>query len=172
MSPRLVAIGRWLRRRAENIAAALMAVMFFDFLLQIVFRYIFNLPIGWTNEVSVICWLWLVLFGAAFVVTEAGEIRLDLVYTSSRLRVRRVMAAIAAITLVALFTVSLPAVIDYVSFMKVQRTAYLKIRFDWLYSAYIVFAVAMIIRYVWLGWHAIWGKTPEAYDPAKASSGL
>ena len=53
---------------------------------------------------------------------------------------------------------SLPAVIDYIGFMKVEKTAYLKIRFDWLYSIYVVFAVAMIVRYLWLGWQAICGQ--------------
>ena len=32
---------------------------------------------------------------------------------------------------------SLPAVVDYVTFMKVQSTAYLDIRFDWLFSIYV-----------------------------------
>jgi C4-dicarboxylate transporter DctQ subunit len=67
---------------------------------------------------------------------------------------------------------SLPAVFDYVTFMKVERTAYMKIRFDWLYSIYVVFAVAMIVRYAWLGWRAICGKAPDEVDPTKSVSGV
>ena len=67
---------------------------------------------------------------------------------------------------------SLPAVVDYVTFMKVESSAYLKIRFDWLFSIYVVFAVAIIVRYLWLCGQAIWGKAPEAYDPSKAGSGV
>ena len=58
--------------------------------------------------------------------------------------------------------ISLPAVVDYVTFMKVQSTAYLKIRFDWLFSIYIVFAVAVIVRYIWLSWQALRGEAPDA----------
>ena len=58
----------------------LLAAMFLAFIVQIVFRYLFNFPIGWTSELTVITWLWLVLWGAAFVVTEAEEIRFDLIY--------------------------------------------------------------------------------------------
>ena len=57
--------------------------MFAAFMLQIVFRYLLNLPIGWTNEISVILWIWLVLWGAAFVVREEEEIRFDLFYASA-----------------------------------------------------------------------------------------
>lgn len=169
---RLTAIAHWLRARAENIAAALLATLFFVFIIQIVFRYLLNFPVGWTNELSVICWLWLVPFGTAFIVKESEEIRLDLFYSASPERARRVMQVIAAVSLVALFSLSLPAVIDYVTFMKVQKTAYLKIRFDLLYAIYAIFAVAMIVRYLWLGYQAIWGKGPVEYDPTKASSGV
>ena len=162
----------WLRRRAENIVAAMLGVMFVAFMIQITFRYLLNLPIGWTHEISVVLWVWLVLFGAAFVIREREEIRLDLLYGAVSGRTRRLMAAASAIALVALFGASLPAVYDYVTFMKVERTAYMKIRFDYLYSIYVVFALAMIVRYVWIGWNAIRGETPEAVDPTKTVSGV
>ena len=82
------------------------------------------------------------------------------------------MCVITAVALVALYVVSLPAVVDYVTFMKVERTAYLKIRFDWLFSIYIVFVVARIVRYLWLAWQALRGVAPEEFDPTKASSGV
>ena len=82
------------------------------------------------------------------------------------------MFLIAASTLIALYGISFPAVFDYVTFMKVERTAYLKIRFDWLFSIYIIFVVAAIIRYLWLSWQALFGKAPKEFDPTKAGSGV
>lgn len=162
----------WLRRRAENIAAAMLAAMFIAFMLQIIFRYVLNLSIGWTHEISVVLWIWLVLFGSAFVVREQEEIRFDLIYGAVGDQSRRIMGIVTAAALIILFGLSLPAVVDYVSFMKVERTAYLKIRFDYLYSIYVVFAVAMIVRYLWLGWKAIRGDAPETLDPTKTISGV
>ena len=51
---RLVATARWLRRRAENVSALLLLIMFLCFILQIVARYVFNYPLGWTEEASLI----------------------------------------------------------------------------------------------------------------------
>lgn len=172
MQPRWRQIGEWLRRRAENVAAALLAVMFLAFIVQIAFRYLMNFPIGWTSELTVVTWLWLVLWGAAFVVTEPEEIRFDLIYGAVGARTRRVMAVITAIAMLVLYGMSLPAVVDYVTFMKVQSTAYLKIRFDWLFSIYVIFAVAVLIRYGWILWRALRGTAPEDFDPTKASSGV
>jgi TRAP-type C4-dicarboxylate transport system permease small subunit len=172
MTSSLQAIGSWFARRAENIAAAMLAAMFSAFLLQIVFRYVLDLPIGWTHELSVILWIWLVLWGASFVITEREEIRFDIIYGAVGSGARRVMCIITAVALVTLYLVSFPAVFDYVTFMKVEKTGYLKIRFDWLFSIYIVFVIATVIRYIWLAWQAVRGVAPDNFDPTKASSGV
>jgi TRAP-type C4-dicarboxylate transport system permease small subunit len=168
LNPLFRRCGGWLYRRAENLLALMLAVMFAAFLLQIAFRYLLNLPIGWTSEVSAMLWIWLVLFGAAFVLREEEEIRFDLFCAAAGPRTRRAMFLLAAAGLVALYAISFPAVLDYVTFMKVEKTAYLKIRFDWLYSIYVVFVVAVIARYLWLSWRALRGKVREELDPTGA----
>lgn len=172
MDNRFGPIRSWLRHRAENLLAMMLLAMFVIFLLQIFSRYLFNLSIGWTHEASVALWIWMVLFGSAFVVREVDEIRFDLFWGAATARGLRVMQVIGSASLVVLFTWSLPAVIDYVTFMRVESTAYLKIRFDVLYSIYVVFAIAMIVRHLWLCTLAIRGKAPEGFDPTKASSGV
>jgi len=169
---KLRALGAWSYRRAENLLALMLAAMFVAFMIQIVFRYLANLPIGWTQELTVLLWIWLVLFGAAFVTRETEEVRFDIFYANARSRTRRGMCLITGVSLIGLYAVSLPAVVDYITFMKVEASAYLKIRFDWLYAIYIVFAVAAIVRYIWLCTQAVWGKAPEPYDPTKAGSGV
>ena len=157
-----LASGQWLYRRAENVLAAMLAALFAAFLLQIAFRYIFALPTGWTSELSAAMWIWLVLWGAAFVVREEEEIRLDLVYGAVGPGVPRTMLLVSAAALISLYAWSLPAVADYVAFMKVESTAALKIRFDALFSIYVVFVVAVLVRYIWLAGRAVWGREPTA----------
>jgi C4-dicarboxylate transporter, DctQ subunit len=163
---------RWLQRRAENVAAGLLAAMFIAFVVQVLFRYVFNFPAGWAAELTVATWLWLVLFGSAFVLSEKEEIRFDLVYSSVRPRARIGMAIVSALAVVVLYGASLKASFDYVSFMKVEKASYLKIRMDWMYSIYVVFLVATIARYVWLLSRLVRGKDPAAGDVTKVSSGL
>jgi C4-dicarboxylate transporter, DctQ subunit len=172
MNPAMKRIGGWLYRRAENVLAAMLAVMFFAFLLQIFFRYVMNWPTGWTNELSAILWIWMVLWGAAFVLTEQEEMRFDLIYASVGSRVRSAMFLVSAASLILLYAISFPAVYDYVSFMKVEKTAYLKLRFDWVFSIYVVFVIAVIVRYIWLSWQVLRGSAPEEFDPTKAGSGV
>jgi C4-dicarboxylate transporter DctQ subunit len=166
------ATGAWLRLRAENIAAGLLAVMFVAFIVQIAFRYLFNFPIGWTSELTVVCWLWLVLWGSAFVLKEKEEIRFDLLYGAVGRRTRIAMAILFATAIVILYGASLKPTIAYVTFMKVEKAPYLGIRMDWLFSIYVIFVIAMIVRYLWLLWNLVRGRDPEASDATKVSSGL
>ena len=165
-------IWRWLRRRAENVAAAMLAVMFAAFIIQIIFRYLFNFPIGWTSELTVVLWLWMVLWGSAFVLGEREEIRFDLFYRAAGYRARIAMAIVFTVSIILLYGASLPASYAYVSFMKVESSSYLKIRMDWLYSIYLIFLVAIIVRYLWLLWRLLRGRDPEEADITKMTSGL
>ena len=158
---RLVEFGRWLRRRAENICAALLLAMFLCFMLQIVARYAFNYPLGWTDEVSALCWVWCLLWGAAFVLREKDEVRFDLIYSNVRPQTRRVFTIVTGVATVALFATAMPAVISYVTFLKVERSAYLGIRLDYLYSIYVLFSIGVIVRYAALTWRAIRGAPPD-----------
>lgn len=147
MSGRVLArvLGR-LHRFAEAVAALLLAAIFVAFLLQIALRYVFNWPVGWTTELSLAAWLWLVLWGAAFVLKDDEEIRIDFVADRAPPALRRAMGIVAALAVVVLFGMSLPASWSYVTFMKVEKSSYLGVRMDWMYSIYIVFAVAVILR--------------------------
>jgi TRAP-type C4-dicarboxylate transport system permease small subunit len=162
---RLSITGSWLRRRAENVLVILLTTMFISFLVQIVSRYVFNFPVGWTYEVSLLAWLWGVLWGAAFVLTEREEIRFDIIYSLVGPLTRRIFAVLSGVALIALYTMSLPAITSYVTFMKVETSPHLHMRFDFLYAIYIAFAVATIIRYLWITLHAVRGTLPGSVEP-------
>jgi len=158
-----------LHRFAEGVAAVLLAVIFVAFIVQITLRYLFNWPVGWTSEVSLAAWLWLVLWGAAFVLKDEEEIRIDLVATHVGRRTRRAIGAAAAVCVIVLFGMSLPASYDYVSFMKVEKSSYLGIRMDFMYSIYLVFVVAVIARGLR---HLVRGPAPAAGESAVPPSAL
>jgi TRAP-type C4-dicarboxylate transport system permease small subunit len=168
----LRAIASRLHRFAEAVAAGLLAVIFVAFIAQIGLRYLFNWPVGWTAEVSVVAWLWLVLWGAAFVLRDHEEIRIDMLSANVGRRARIAMGVVGAASMVALFGMSLPAAYAYVSFMKVERSSYLHIRFDVLFSIYLIFSVAVIGRNLWNLQQLLLGKEPAGPDPTHPGSAL
>ncbi len=139
----------WLQRRADNVAVALLTAIFLSFMLQIFSRYVIRQPVGWTLEANLLAWLWLVFWASAFTLKEKDHVRFTILVDSARPKTRRVYMLITAVSVIAALAVSLPATFDFVSFMKIEKTSLLKIRFDYVFSIYLIFSVAIIARYVW-----------------------
>ncbi|PTX42736.1 TRAP transporter small permease [Allosediminivita pacifica] len=145
---------RRLRAIADAVPAILLAAMFVCFIIQVFMRYVIDSPVGWTVEVCVIAWLWILLWGQSVSAEETDEIRFDIVYGSVRPEVRRWFRVVFSLLLVGIYLWSLPALWDYVTFMKIQETSYLDIPFSWVYSAALVFSAVSILRYLWIFWNA------------------
>ncbi|WP_375258760.1 TRAP transporter small permease [Citreimonas sp.] len=149
---------RRLRALADAVPALLLATMFLCFIIQVFMRYVIDSPVGWTVEVCVIAWLWILLWGQSVSAEEGDEIRFDIVYGSVRPETRRWFRMIFSVLLVGIYAWSLPALWDFVTFMKIQETAYLDIGFNWVYSIALVFSVVSILRYVWIFRNAATGR--------------
>ncbi|MDM8167873.1 TRAP transporter small permease subunit [Roseovarius sp.] len=157
------------RQLADAVPAILLAAMFVCFIIQVFMRYVMDSPVGWTVEVCVIAWLWILLWGQSVSATEADEIRFDIVYGSVRPSVRRWFRMIFSVFLVGIYMWSLPALWDFVTFMKIQETSYLDIPFNWVYSIALIFSVASILRYLWILWTTAKGQDAPATAAEAAS---
>lgn len=125
----------------------MLAAIFGVFLVQIAARYLFNIPIGWTVEVSLTLWLWLVFWGGGFCLRASDHIRFDMLYLSVGRKTQRIFGAIAAVMIIAAFAVSFPPTVDYVWFYKIKRSNTLGIRLHYVFGIYLMFMVVIIARY-------------------------
>jgi C4-dicarboxylate transporter DctQ subunit len=163
----------WFNAGADAIAGTMLAAMFATFLLQIGSRYgphiidrlglaeVFPAlgsiePLGWTLELCLILWLWIVFFGCAFHVRERDHVTFDILYLAVPRGPRRIMALLAAAAIVAGMVWSFLPMWDYVDFMRMRRTSSVenpftgdKIRLKWIFIIYMVFMAALILRYLW-----------------------
>jgi TRAP-type C4-dicarboxylate transport system permease small subunit len=158
------AIRAWLHARAENIAVALLSVMFLAFIIQIVSRYVLNSPMGWTLELCLTMWLWVVFWGTAFCVRDREHVKFDIFYLAAPARLRRGFALVSALAIVVAMLAALPATLDFITFYKIKKSATLRIRLDYVFSIYAIFAGAIILRYAWRAVAFIRGADPADHD--------
>ncbi len=171
--PFLITLKHAARVLADAIPAILLAAMFVCFIIQVLMRYVMNSPVGWTVEVCVIAWLWILLWGQSVSAREEDEIRFDILYGSVSPGLRRWFRIVFSVFLVSIYAWSLPALWDFVTFMKIQKTSYLDIRFNWVYSIALVFSVVSILRYAWVFWTAATGRAaPQAGSDAAVRKDL
>lgn len=164
---------RGVSRICDGIAAALLAVIFFTFLLQIGSRYTPRIidrlgleetfptlaavePLGWTLELIGILWVWVIFFSCAFVVREWDHVKFDILYLAVPRKVRAVFALITAVAIVAGMIYAFLPTWDYIDWMKLRKTATVrnpftgdKIPLRTIFSIYAAFMVVVAARYAW-----------------------
>lgn len=157
----------WWQARADDVAVGLLTAMFLAFILQITSRYVFNAPIEWTLEVCLTLWLWTVFWASAFCLRDQDHIRFDMLYLVMGQRARRVMAGLSAVAIVVGMAVALPGTWDFVSFLKIKKSASLRIPLFYVFSIYLVFMVATMAAYGWRLWKII--RSEEALSEEGAA---
>ncbi|MBY4892451.1 TRAP transporter small permease subunit [Rhodobacteraceae bacterium N5(2021)] len=187
-------IRTWVTTGTDAIAGAMLAAMFATFLLQIGSRYspqiIASLgwaetvpwlgtiaPLGWTLELCLILWIWIVFFGCAFCVRDKDHVTFDILYLAAPRGPRRVMALVGAAAIVGGMVWSFLPMWDYVDFMRIRRTSSVenpftgdKIRLKWIFIIYMVFMAALIARYAWRFVDVIRNGPPDsAHAPVAVS---
>jgi TRAP-type C4-dicarboxylate transport system permease small subunit len=141
----MAALRTRLRFFADLVAALLFVAMFAAFLLQVFTRYVLNDPVAWTQEFVLIAYIWIVFWCAAFLLRERDHITFDMVSTSLPPGPRRILAIVLTALVAVAFAAALPGVFDYVSFMKIERSPVMGIRFDLVYAIFVVFVAAIVV---------------------------
>lgn len=151
---------KWFTRGAEFIAAMALAAIFITFLLGIVFRYTpFLEPIGWSVVLISLLWVWLIFFGASFIVRETDHVNFDVIYLAVPRPARKVLALLTAVLMVVAMVYSFPAVYETVfdnRLMELKKIQTLRVPFTgdkiaqkWLFAPFVMMMVVVTLRYLW-----------------------
>ena len=153
---------RLLKTAANAIGGGLFLMLFAVFVIQITARFFFNKPLAWTDELAVILYIWVILWGCAAIVPEREHVVFDLVWNSVPRRARQVMQIAGNLLIGGLALVALPASWDYVRFMAREGTPVLNLPFMWVFLPFVLLLASLVIRAVWSIWNAIRGVGLEA----------
>ena len=150
----MINILKRLQSLANFITATMLAVLFFTFLLQIFSRYILKAPFGWTLELCLILWLWIVFFGCSFAVRDQDHVKFDIFYYATPKKVQLIFSIISAIGVIVIMGFSFLPTIDYIDWMKMRKTTTVKIfnnkiPLSYIFSVYGIFLLSVIIQYIW-----------------------
>ena len=127
------------------IPVAMFVIMFVTFVMQIFFRYIVRQPLAWAYEVTVSCYLWLVILGACYAQREHAHVTFTLITDKMPIRGRAFCTFLGSLMIGFAFCWAFVPSYKFVMMMKMQRTSMLKIGLNIVYAPYIVFLALMIL---------------------------
>ncbi|MCK7612684.1 TRAP transporter small permease [Roseibium sediminicola] len=158
-------LSKWGMKCGEAIAALMLGAMFLTFLLQIFSRYVMAQPFGWTLELCLVLWVWIVFFGNAFIVRERDHVSFDILYLAVPKGPRKVMAMVSALAIASALAWSFLPTWDWIDFLKIKKSATLKIPMRTIYSIYAIFLAVVVLRYAWSFFHVLrHGAPADAHE--------
>ncbi len=143
---------------ANIVGGILFVALFLVFLVQIAARFVFNLPLPWTDEAAVILYLWVILWAAALMVQEREHVMFDLFWNAADPRTRQAMRVTGHLLIGTLAVIALPASWDYVHFMRREGTPVLGIPLMVVYLPFVLLMAALVVRNGWGLWQALRGR--------------
>ena len=152
-----------LKRAVDHAGAVIFAVLFLTLVVQVVLRFVFGAPAAWTEELGAIAFIWTIFWGTAFTVPLSYHAALDPLVPFLPRSARRVLYSLGLGALAFCFLLVLPGTADYVGFMTRERTPVLEWPTGYVYSVFLVSALAVVMRCI----AGIARPTGEVRPPAR-----
>jgi TRAP-type C4-dicarboxylate transport system permease small subunit len=128
-----------MRRAAAAVSALLVAAVLGAVLLGVARRYLFGVPLSWTDELASVLFLWSVFWTAALTVPLREHVSFDLLMEALPARARRLIGVGMSLAVGIALLAALPKTIGYVAFLWRERTAALEWRLDYVYACFPLF---------------------------------
>jgi len=141
--------GKKCKHAADIVGGFLYIALFLTFVVQVTARFGFNRPLMWSDELAVILYIWVVLWGAAFMVREDEQVRFGLLYDMAPPTVQKLMVIFSHLMIGGLSLWALPASWSYISFMAREGTPVLGWPIMWVFLPFALLLVSLTARAVW-----------------------
>lgn len=136
-------------RAADGLCAALFALVFALFCYKVARRYLAGDAVAWADELSVVCFVWIVLIANGLVVPYRRQIAFDLLHRHLPTRWQRRVEVLRCLLIGGIFAVALPGTVDYIAFLWREKTPVLLWPLSRVYACFGIFAAATALRMGW-----------------------
>ena len=128
------------------IPIAALLIMFCTFVFQIFSRYILNSPVPWAYEVTVMCYLWMVVLGACYAYRDRSHVTFTLFYDQFGVKAKAFIAFLGnLLMLIAFIYMFVPSCDMILNQMSKQVTSVFKIGLNIVYLPFIPFMIIIAL---------------------------
>jgi TRAP-type C4-dicarboxylate transport system permease small subunit len=148
-------------RITEVILIIVLSTMAVVVLLQVIFRYVLNFPLFWTEEFARYCLVWSSLLGSAVAVKRGQHIAVTIFMERFPPALRRGLTIVALIAVAVILTIILWGGIQLVAITRAQISPALRVSMSVPYLAVPVGAALMLLHTIVFIFETI---SPKAAD--------
>ena len=140
------------------VASIILAILIVLTFLGVVWRYIFNAPFTWLEEVQTSCMVWIAAF------RSGNHVAIEMIVDLMPKSMQKIMEILISIVVVVVIGYLFMQSIGFIQvFVKSGRsTSMLKIPYSWVYGIAIISYFDMIISYFYALFHGVKSEAKEA----------
>ncbi len=128
------------------IPIAALLIMFVTFVFQIFSRYVLRSPVTWAYEVTVMCYLWMVVLGACYAYRDRSHVQFTLFYDQFGPKAKAVIAFLGNLLMLIAFVYMFPSSCSMIlDQMSKQVTSVFKIGLNIVYLPFIPFMIIIAL---------------------------
>ena len=135
-----------INRITEGILIIILSGMAVVVFLQVIFRYVLNLPLFWTEELARYCLVWASLLGSAVAVKRGQHIAVTIFIERFPPALRQGLTIIALLSVAAILTIIFWGGIQLVTITRAQISPALRVSMSVPYLAVPVGAALMLLH--------------------------
>jgi TRAP-type C4-dicarboxylate transport system permease small subunit len=154
------------RRAADAVGIALFAALLATFVVQVVARFAFDRPLPWTDELAVILYIAIVMWGAAVLVPWREHVAMGLAVSALPRGLQRGAVFVGAAATAGLAASALPATLDYLRFVMREPMPVLGWPQGAVYAPFALLLATIVVRGALAAWSAVRDRLPDDGDAA------
>jgi TRAP-type C4-dicarboxylate transport system permease small subunit len=139
-------ISRRLNQAMKFLAGFLIAAMTILVFLQVVFRYLLDAPLDWSEEMASFAFVWMALLGASVGLRNDEHPRLDIFYQVFPEWLKKLSGLLINLAILFMLVVLFIFGLKFTIAMQMQRTAALGYSVSYVYAVLPISAVIMLIH--------------------------
>ncbi|QEN06725.1 TRAP transporter small permease subunit [Oceanispirochaeta crateris] len=129
----------------EIVPAIFFTILFLVFVVQIIFRYALNSPLTWPYEVTVISYIWVAILSAGYARKYNENVAFTVVYDKLKEKGKCWFRIIGNVIVTLTYIILLPPSWKYISFIKIKKSAVLRIPLSYVFFPFLIFLILIII---------------------------
>jgi TRAP-type C4-dicarboxylate transport system permease small subunit len=145
---------------ANWVLVLFVSVMCIIMMTQIVSRYLFNTPLTWPEEMARYLFIWVVFLGAASAFRARAHLGMDFATSKLTPAVQHKLSRLVEVLILGFFIFILYITPEAVSVTRFQKSPVLHLQMHWIYLAFPVASVLMILD-LFVRWFCPWADQKE-----------
>lgn len=155
----------------EILLISLLVIMCVVLTLQVTFRYIFNTPLIWSEEVARYTFVWITMIGAGYGYRKHLHIEMTFIFNKMPANVKKIVQVAINIVSIVAFSYIIPESVTFMKSQHVLSATTFNMPLSVLFAAAPIGISYLVIRIIIDTYYVIIGKNPERVNMEKKTEG-